>query len=176
MKYYTGIGSRETPNDIAQVVREIAFKLAQEGWTLRSGGAGGADTFFEEGCDDAGGEKEIYIPWNGFSNRQKGEQGIYLLSDGAFRHACSVVEQIHPAPAKLTRGAYALHARNCYQVAGLHLHKKSQMLVCWAKTDKNGDPVGGTRTAWMYAKELGIKSFNLYNDAHFKRIKDWLNV
>lgn len=44
MKYYTGIGSRQTPKDILKLMEDIAFKLAQKGYILRSGAAGGADT------------------------------------------------------------------------------------------------------------------------------------
>jgi hypothetical protein len=35
-KPYAGIGSRSTPNDILELMKEIAFRLAREGWTLRS--------------------------------------------------------------------------------------------------------------------------------------------
>ena len=48
MKYYTGIGSRETPKDIMQLMSKLAYKLASEGYILRSGAAQGADTAFEE--------------------------------------------------------------------------------------------------------------------------------
>lgn len=176
MKHYTGIGSRETPQTMCWFMHEVAFKFAQEGWILRSGGADGADKAFEEGCDEAGGDKEIYIPWNGFSGRNNSEQGVYLLGEGVEASARRIVHEIHPAPDKLTKGALALHARNCYQVAGLELKLPSRMLLCYAKTDKNGDALGGTRTAWMYAKQFAIKSFNLYIPEHYQRVKEWLNV
>jgi hypothetical protein len=40
---YTGIGSRQTPEPILSCIRDLARKLAQDNWTLRSGGASGAD-------------------------------------------------------------------------------------------------------------------------------------
>ena len=51
-KYYTGIGSRETPDSILSLFNDIVFQLAGLGYTLRSGGADGADTAFEEGCSE----------------------------------------------------------------------------------------------------------------------------
>jgi predicted Rossmann fold nucleotide-binding protein DprA/Smf involved in DNA uptake len=42
-KYYAGIGSRETPKDICDIMTQLAIKLANNGWVLRSGGAKGAD-------------------------------------------------------------------------------------------------------------------------------------
>jgi hypothetical protein len=45
MKYYAGIGSRETPKDILDLISKIAIKLESLGYTLRSGGADGAVEF-----------------------------------------------------------------------------------------------------------------------------------
>ena len=41
MKYYTGIGSRKTPDDICKLMTKVAAKLSCDNWTLRSGGADG---------------------------------------------------------------------------------------------------------------------------------------
>ena len=41
MKFYSGIGSRETPQDIMELMTSIAAQLARQHWTLRSGGADG---------------------------------------------------------------------------------------------------------------------------------------
>ena len=65
---YTGIGSRETPLEYIQLFIRIAEYLASVGYTLRSGGANGADLAFEIGCDNKQGKKEIYIPWYSFNN------------------------------------------------------------------------------------------------------------
>lgn len=54
---YAGIGSRETPRSILDLMTAIARKLEALGYTLRSGGATGADTAFEEGVERL---KEIY--------------------------------------------------------------------------------------------------------------------
>jgi len=61
--YYTGVGSRETPEEICELITKVATKLAAIGWVVRTGGAGGADTAFLDGC---GGRTENFIPWNGF--------------------------------------------------------------------------------------------------------------
>ena len=49
--YYAGIGSRETPGLMLGAFARIGEFLAKKGYTLRSGGADGADTAFEVGCD-----------------------------------------------------------------------------------------------------------------------------
>jgi len=48
--FYTGIGSRNLPPEYFTYFKEVEFYLSQMGFILRSGGADGADTAFEEGC------------------------------------------------------------------------------------------------------------------------------
>lgn len=50
MKYYAGIGSRNTPADILDLMTHLARRLDSRGYTLRSGGADGADAAFERGA------------------------------------------------------------------------------------------------------------------------------
>ena len=49
MKYYAGVGSRETPPDVLKTMLKIGRYLAVKGYTLRSGGAKGADTALRMG-------------------------------------------------------------------------------------------------------------------------------
>lgn len=69
---YAGIGSRETPPDVLADMRLIGAKLALRRFTLRSGGADGADLAFEEVAPGrlagkAARPREIYVPWKGFN-------------------------------------------------------------------------------------------------------------
>ena len=66
--YYAGIGSRNTPNEILSLLTSLAEQLALKGYILRSGGAKGADSAFEKGCDKVHGNKEIFLPWKNFEN------------------------------------------------------------------------------------------------------------
>ena len=59
-KYYAGIGSRLTPAPVLDLMNRIATHLVKKGWTLRSGGADGADTAFASGTweDDT----QLFLP------------------------------------------------------------------------------------------------------------------
>lgn len=92
---FAGIGSRSTPENVLQVMRKVAHRLAELGYTLLSGGSDGADSAFEEGCrqsacaseaDKQGcfGKKEIYLPWPGFRHLQ-GRHCVTLPSAEAYR-------------------------------------------------------------------------------------------
>ena len=145
VKFYTGIGSRETPEEMQAPMFNIARRLSEKGYTLRSGGADGADSFFEMGAK----KKEIYLPWKNFNNNPS---PLFELSDEAFE----IAEQFHPAWEKLSKGARNLHARNTYQVLGKDLHTPSDFIICWSKG------TGGTEQSLRIARHYNIPIYNLY--------------
>ena len=161
-KYYTGVGSRETPKEILKLMENLSKKLAKLGYILRSGGANGADFAFENGCDKAKGKKEIYIPWNGFNNRNSiNEKGVILATNlNKYKNAEDIAFRIHPKFQYLYHGAKLLHTRNVFQVLGKRLNKKrkSEFVICYTK---NGKAIGGTATAIYLAKYNMIPVYNL---------------
>lgn len=150
-KIVTIIGSRETPTDVLGIITDIAQRFAEQGWTLRSGGAQGADYASELGFDKVKAHKEIYLPWRGF-NGHKSE--LYSVSIDALKMAQSVI----PWWTTLKQGAQKLHGRNCYQVLGQNLKTPSDLVICWTH---NGEKIGGTRTAILLAEMNGIPVLNL---------------
>lgn len=152
--FYTGIGSRQTPEEIQWQMMHIAEDLAALGFILRSGGADGADTAFEIGCDRKNGTKEIYLPWEGFNHRK----GLVLNEYAAEKMA----SMLHPAWHNCNDSAKKLHTRNVYQVLGQDLATPSRFVVCWTK---QGRVEGGTATAIRLAISQGIPVFNLGSDS-----------
>ena len=150
-KYYTGIGSRKTPLTHLAEMRTIAEDLAKRGYTLRSGGADGADSAFEQGCDSVRGAKEIYLPWRSFNgNRSK----LFNIP----RETFLIAAELHPAWASLSGGVRRLHARNMLQVLGQDLQTPSEFVVCWTP---NGACIGGTATAIKLAQQHDIRVINM---------------
>lgn len=150
VKYYAGIGSRETPPNIQNMMTNFAALAEGYGWTLRSGGANGADAAFEKGVRNQL-NKEIFLPWGAFNGNKS---RLFPPSDLAYK----VAEQTHPNWAACSQAARKLHARNMHQVLGRHLAEPASFIVCWTKDAKL---VGGTSTALRAAIELGIPIFNL---------------
>lgn len=189
MKYYTGVGSRETPANILTLMEEVGFKLASQGWTLRSGGAIGADKAFEDGMFRFAGldgpwswtPAELYLPWAGYEDHYKYSHGglNILPSDIKLtdeRIAKGMAEAIHPAWSACKQGAKKMHTRNVFQVLGKTLDAPSKMLISWTRLDSKGNPKGGTATAINLAVEqIGEKSvFNLAKAEDFERISKWI--
>jgi hypothetical protein len=153
-RIYAGIGSRETPEEVLDLMEKAAFALAKKGWILRSGGADGADSAFERGCVRAGGAREIYLPWKGFN----GNPSALFSIPG---RAVEIASRYHPAWGVLKRGAQALHSRNVLQVLGADCETPAAFILCWARVDSNGRTQGGTGQAVRIAEAMGIPVVNL---------------
>ncbi|MNC03760.1 hypothetical protein D3C75_511840 [compost metagenome] len=177
--HYAGIGSRDTPNDIGLLMTAIAAEMELIGWTLRSGGATGADTFFENGVTNPK-NKEIYIHKEyAHGKRHNPNLGIYNAQRFPdYANAVAIAAKVHPMWHRCNTSAQQLHARNVYQVLGPQFLEpsviKSKLVVCWAIPDIHGVPEGGTRTAWMVAKLHEIPRYNLAVREDRERITQWL--
>lgn len=167
MKYYAGIGSRETPAEFIEKMEKIASILEKRGWILRSGGAPGADSAFERGVSDPK-NKEIYLPWSGFQDRDGEEEGE-LVFDRKEKWAIKIAKKFHPDFANLGKGAKVLMCRNTHQIFGPKRDSvRSLFVVCWTK---DGGPTGGTGQAIRIANEYGVPVFNLFFESHEKKLR-----
>ena len=160
--YYAGIGSRSVPNDIGELMTEIARFQASRGWILRSGGAIGADNFFEKG---AGNLKEIYLPWFRFNNNDSLLSLNEMTEAGA---AEEITQGFHPAWDKLSQGAKKMMVRNCFQVLGANLTDYSKYVICWTSDRKDS---GGTGQAIRIANAYDIPVYNLFFEETREKIK-----
>lgn len=148
-KYYAGIGSRETPEDKLNKIKKIGYVLGKLGYILRSGGAIGADSAFEKGCDLAKGGKEIFYA-NDCTNDME-----------------TMASKFHPNWGACSNYAKKLHGRNCAQILGRSLDAPIGFVVCWTK---EGLSKGGTGTVIKLAESHNIPIFNLFNETVFDKI------
>lgn len=164
--YYTGVGSRETPLEVMETMCRLAEWFDLCGFTLRSGGADGADTAFESG---ASGNSHIYLPWPGFNDRL-----VFRMSRPSL-DAFRLAQSVHPNWDRLGSGARSLHARNCHQVLGDNLDAPSAFLVCWTSDGCSSDlnrsrSTGGTGTAIALASRSRVPVFNLQSPTTLSRL------
>lgn len=158
-RYYAGIGSRQTPLDICDMMRRYASLAETRGLVLRSGAAPGADEAFESGLFMPPRNAEIWLPWDGFGGRFRKDGYLVLSNDSP---AFATVEEFHPAPGRLCRAASRLMARNAHQVLGGDLHTPVDFVLCWAPEDSAGNVKGGTGQAVRIALTTGILVVNLW--------------
>ena len=152
---YTGIGSRETPQAVLEVMFNIAMDLAPN-WLLRSGHADGADQAFERGCIQGNGQMEIYIPWNGFNSAPNNHP--QYIRRKATQELADFSAQFHPAWNKCSDAAKLMHMRNACQILGQDGQTPADLIICWTKDGKRG---GGTGQALRIAEHYNIPIFDL---------------
>lgn len=164
---FAGIGSRQTPPEILRLMEAIAHRLTTVyGYSLRSGGANGADSAFAAGAK----VKEIYLPWPGYGLTQA--DGVVLVKPTL--EAYEIAKQFHPVWDRLRPGVQALHARNVHVLLGKDLASPVDFVVAWTP---GGEEVGGTGHALRVAKHYGIPVFNLYwKEKALNGIKEFLGV
>lgn len=142
MRFYTGIGSRATPQSELEVITKIAYYLETSGFILRSGGAEGADQAFEKGVS-------------------RPNMKVILRPKHSTAEAEKIASQIHPMWSACNDYARKLHGRNVQLVLGEDLKSPSEFVLAWTF---DGKERGGTRTGMVLAQERGIPTFNLADD------------
>lgn len=148
IKYYTGIGSRQTPPKILLEMTKIAEINKKKGYRLRSGGAIGADQAFQAGC---GGNADIFIPNPLLYPTDQWEYWKTLASE-----VCSSFGLKLNSMRSYTQ---FLIIRNMGQIVGRHGEEDSSMVYCWTP---NGKLIGGTRYALRLAEMRNIPILNLW--------------
>jgi hypothetical protein len=139
---YTGVGSRKTPPAVLEQMTKIAMFLAELGYTLRSGGAEGADKAFERGAR----VKQIFTPKGDIPGWAFVEIRKHIPPGRDFDRFRPYVQR--------------LLARNMMQVLGWKGDEPSDFLVCWTMAGKDD---GGTGYAVRCAHAHGVPVYNLRN-------------
>ncbi len=175
VKYYTGVGSRQTPNDVLILMYRIGKAMAEKGWILRSGNAIGADQAFAKGANEINPmQVELYLPWDTYNRgAQVTGNGIRTM---ATKEAILIAPKYVPHWARLKDSHKLLHARNLHQVLGPELidpDKFSKSLLCWTP---KGEITGGTATAIRCAMANNILVINLFFPKNQDLVKERLGI
>jgi len=152
-KYYAGIGSRETPQDILELMTRVSKGLDRKRYVLRSGGAQGADKAFEAGV---------------MSTRTE----IMLASDTLPVWTDVFTDFFHPNPSALKDYPRKLMNRNAMQILGRCGSRPVDFVVCWTK---DGKASGGSGHALRIANYYNIVVFNLRNKDALHELKEFVN-
>lgn len=150
-KYYTGVGSRQTPSSVCLLMTITAKFLDGKGYTLRSGGAVGADYSFEMGASNP----IIYSP-NDKHHPASGKPSIIPDVEQYRDMAGKCCLHFSSIKSKYVRD---LHTRNICQVIGHEPQNvvRSDFLIAYTL---NGDYLGGTTTALRCAELFDVPIFN----------------
>lgn len=173
-KYYAGIGSRRTPPDVLKLMGAVAWHLDGAGWTLRSGGADGADRAFSTAVHPD--QTQLFLPWPGFGGVADHDARLTAPAEWTF----AIAERFHPNWSACSQAAQKLHARNVHQVLGPEPGSApSRFVLCWTpdgSLDGRSMGCGGTGQALRIAAASQIPVFNLLRREHRARMESMVGV
>ena len=190
---YTGVGSRETPDDILILMRRIGYIMAMKGVALRTGEADGADHAFYKGvvyANDINGVKsknEVFVAGSPkeyhYVNDIVNIFSSDLMSTAPIQGFRETAVRIRGSWDNLSYFDRMCHIRNVAQVLGVDGNSPSRGMICWAKpvnppkmTDTQMRYVeGGTNTTYCTAILHNIPVYNLHELDHRVYFEDWVN-
>lgn len=160
---YAGIGSRETPKEILELMTKAGRWLSELGYTLNTGltfygKKEGADGAFIDGVSQVKGKMNLFAPEK--------------IKDGGIE--LEIAKEIHPYWDKLKPGGKKLQARNINQVFGANLNEPVDFVLFWAEEQANNKnrPKGGTGQAVEMARRKGIPTINMADTNWREQLKE----
>lgn len=166
----TGIGSRETPDEICMLMTRFARLQRRR---VRSGGAKNADESFESNHNLL-----AFLPEAGF--RQK--RGHHRYREEHLEFADSILKCVFPYPIR-NEWTLKLFRRNVFQVLGLcssvNEIELSDFVICWTPdgavcmNDYEIGVTGGTGIAINIADLYNVPVYNLRRKDHYEKTLNW---
>jgi hypothetical protein len=155
MKSVAIIGSRRINDHQFNYIVDIAHAFAERNWKIRTGCALGADYASMIGARSGGGNPSLYLPWLSYNKHLRSpNDDITVYDDRLHQSWTNSVSNFHPAPSRLSQGAFKLMARNYGIIEGADLVIAHPMSL----TD-----LGGTGQGMRIARDLGIPLFNVFS-------------
>lgn len=171
----TIVGSREAPQAACEFMAQQSLLLRANDIIVRTGDASrGIDDSVVNSCNyyQATHPDEMVMMATDVNLE------VYTARDSVDDVlAHKMASKYHPVWENLTDYAKLLHARNCYQIAGLKLDRPSNAVLCWTPDGithhkQRSAKTGGTGTAISVASaEFNIPVFNVRNKVSFR---EWL--
>lgn len=174
---WSGIGSREcqtTENE--EWMGNFARLASHAKWKMRSGGASGPDTYFENGTPNEC--KEIYLPNEKFGKRDLTHSIVPKNDLMLWLKAGLIAEKHHPAGKNMPQNVREMMTRNVFQVLGPKLRTPSKIVICdaprWTFDDEGVlcSVSGGTGQAVRMAYEQKIPTYVWSIPEHKEQIKE----
>jgi len=139
------IGSRDADDTQYEAAMGLAEGLSRIGVYINTGGALRIDQAAMQGTID--GYLNVFLPWASYNAEIIPQHAKRTVYDSRIHTEWTIsVQMFHPAPGRLTRGAFALHARN-YGII-----RPTKLVVAFP----NETGGGGTGQGIRIAKHFGI--------------------
>lgn len=168
------IGTRKPRPDQYEMLAEWSRILLQKGMTVTTGAADGCDDAAMVGAtrvsEDLRRNLHVFLPWASYNrNRVPSGSTITVYDPKVHIDWTASVPKYHKAPHLLSRGSYALMARN-YGIICFPWNVDAVIALPKSLADE-----GGTGEGMRIARDLGIKLFNLREPDGVNDAADWID-
>lgn len=175
-KPYVVTGNKDAPASVLDDIKELVTKLEKLGFTTRTGGLEGIDQVAEDTSKNI----ELYLPWNGFNNKQT---KLYW-NDKASLQAAKIYQAAKaasPVFESLKPAIQAFLAKNARMVLGTKFDSGCLFLLCWsedgAETKKDVTArTGNVGHVILIANSIGVPIFNLGKEDSKQRLLNYLSL
>lgn len=163
---YAGIGSRNTPENIQNMMTSLARELCRAKIHLRTGNAAGADHAFIEGVNQVQPYAvSLYLPFRNYRTEfLHHNNGICVAEPD--KNAIEKAGQYHPGWHRCSEKSKKFHGRNVQIILGSIFTNPVDFVVCYCANEKSG----GTAFGINVARQNNIPVFNLFVE------DDWLKI
>lgn len=156
MRFVACIGPRQLPPDALALCRALGRAVTEQGWTVVTGGAPGADQAFATGADPS--RLILVVPWARFEAARldplvvRGAQRVVVSLDAPASQAALA---LHPVGDRLRPGTRLVIARDGWLVA-----PPVRWCLAWP-----GPAGGGTAFTMSLARDAGLPVSDLRDAA-----------
>ncbi len=183
-RYYAGIGSRETPEQILRLMARLGRTLTDKGFSLASGDAKKADYAFYTGArlspNFYNTAPRIYLSRDGYKGRFHDPANGFIDAQRypeQFAKAQKMAFDVRGGWGGLNDWGIELHTRNVFQILGHSLECPVRGVYFYAEPHrtKKDHVSGGTNTAIQIARAFGIeRRYNFFYDDVVANAEHWL--
>lgn len=184
---WTGVGSREVPEEKKVLQEWVGEQLGLLGGVLSTGDAPGSDENFYIGYQRAVANKSrFYLPpaqiyYTSLKNQRNSThnpiEGYHCLENypETIGQAEAAAFRARGSFNGLFKSGIALHSRNAFQVLGEDMNQPRKFVIFYAEPKgKRGLVNGGTNTTVQIAKYENVKSINLFLEEDEARLREWI--
>jgi hypothetical protein len=147
MKFYAGIGGRQTPDNILEAMRYLGQELCRRRYRLRTGNCKGADQAFQDGANYVAQDHvHLYLPWATY-NDENIIRGNKVFCGELMEWDYSVASTHHPAWDRCSQDGKLYHIRNTQIILGENYGAQVEFVICWTADEEKGGTSQGIRVA-----------------------------
>ncbi len=159
------VGTRAPRDEMYNLLKEWARIITAKGHIVTTGAADGCDDAAMQGADPS--KLHVFLPWATY-NRNRVPIGAQITVYNPVLHPKwgASVHKYHPAALALSRGPFALHARN-YGIV--------EYVNAVIALPKSLSDLGGTGQAVRISLGEGIKLFNLLSPGVLEECAVWID-